>query len=124
MNISPIQRNVQAADLPLEKLINSSQVKQQDKVEEASRQFESMLLRQILTQAQKPLFRSNLFESSTSNSIYQDMITQQLADRISRGGSFGFGKMLEKELTLTPSATQEPTGLQTSDGVNPSQNSI
>jgi peptidoglycan hydrolase FlgJ len=99
MEVHTLNRNVQAADLPMERLAASSQVSQQEKLTEVSRQFEAVLLRQILGQAQKPMFQSSLFNSSSSNAIYQDMITEQLADRISRGGSFGFAKVLQQQLT-------------------------
>ena len=99
MEASAIQRNVKAADLSLEKVASSTKITEREKIGEASRQFEAVLLRQIIGQAQKPLFQSSLaMNSGASNAIYQDMITQQLADRISSGGSFGFGKVLEKEL--------------------------
>lgn len=91
---------MKAADLPLERLANSSQVSEREKLGEASRQFEAMLLRQMLTQAQQPLFTSDLVKNSSSQAIYQDMISQQLADRISEGGSFGFAKMIERELSV------------------------
>jgi Rod binding domain-containing protein len=99
MEIGALQRSVNAADLPLDRLVGSSQVSEKDKLAEVSRQFEAMLLRQILTQAQKPLFESDLFGASSTNAIYQDMITEQLADRISEGGSFGFARLLQKELS-------------------------
>lgn len=101
MEINALDRQVRAADLPLDKLINSTHVPQNEKVAEVSRQFESLLLRQILSQAQKPLFKSALLDGGgTTNAIYQDLITQQLADRISRGGTFGFAKMLQTQLRL------------------------
>jgi flagellar protein FlgJ len=99
MDVSAINQGVRAADLPLEKLAASTQLDDREKIAEVSRQFEAVLLRQILAQAQKPLFKSGLLESDNStNSIYQDLITQQLADRISRGGSFGFAKVLDRQL--------------------------
>ena|SRR6185436_15042820 len=98
MEISLLNRSVTAANLPLEKLAGSTQINEKEKIAEATRQFESVLLKQILAQGQKPLFQSNLgVGSSSSNAIYQDMVTQQLADRISRTGSFGFAKELQKE---------------------------
>src|SRR5262245_52029565 len=98
MNIPALNRSVSAANMPLEKLATSTQVSDREKIAEVSRQFEAVLLRQILAQAQKPLFKSSFDNAeSSSNSIYQDMITQQLADRISHGGSFGFAKVLEKQ---------------------------
>jgi Rod binding domain-containing protein len=101
MDISPIHREVRAAELPLERLAASQQVSQEDKIAEVSRQFEAVLLRQILSQAQKPMFKSSLLAGDgTSSAIYQDMITQQLADRISKGGTFGFAKVLEQQLSF------------------------
>jgi Rod binding domain-containing protein len=101
MEISPLQRDVRAAELPLEKLASSKEIPQQAKIAEVSRQFEAVLLRQILGQAQKPMFKSSLFPAGgATNAIYQDMVTQQLADRISQGGTFGFAKVLEKQLTV------------------------
>lgn len=92
---------VKAANLPLERLAGNTQVTDREKLAEVSRQFEAVLLRQILSQAQKPLFQSaSLPGGNSTNAIYQDMVTQQLADRISQGGSFGFAKNLEKELSV------------------------
>ena len=57
-------------------------------------------MRQILSQAQKPLFKNSLVPGGgTANAIYQDMVTQELADRISEGGTFGFATVLKRELT-------------------------
>ncbi len=100
MEIQRLDRAVQASDLPLERLAKSDQVSKEEKIGEAARQFEAVLLRQILSQAQKPLFKNALFPAGgTANAIYQDMVTQQLADRISEGGTFGFAAVLKKELT-------------------------
>ena len=101
MEISPLNREVRASELPLERLAGSKEVSQKEKIAEVSRQFEAVLLRQILSQAQKPMFKSTLMAGDgTSNAIYQDMITQQLADRISKGGTFGFAGVLEQQLTM------------------------
>jgi len=100
MEISSLNTHeVRAADLPLDKLAANQSISEKDKIAEVSRQFESVLLRQILAQAQKPLFDASLAGSGSSSAIYQDMITQELADRISRGGSFGFANVLEKQLS-------------------------
>lgn len=100
MEIQRLDRAVQASDLPLERLANSEQVSKQEKIGEAAKKFEAVLLRQILSQAQKPLFKNSLVPGGgTANAIYQDMVTQQLADRISEGGNFGFATVLKRELT-------------------------
>src|SRR4051812_12407329 len=100
MEVTALNRSLNPADLPLEKLATSTEISDPEKIAEISRQFEAVLLRQILSDAQKPLFKSALLKSdSSTNGIYQDMIVQQLADRISRGGTFGFAKVLEHELS-------------------------
>jgi len=105
MEISPLQREVRATDLPLERLAVSKEVPEEAKIAEVSRQFEAVLLRQILSQAQKPMFKNSLFPSGgATNAIYQDMVTQQLADRISQGGTFGFARVLEQQLTVESKA--------------------
>lgn len=112
IDISPIQRQVKAAELPLDRLAASSQVPEKDKVAEVSRQFEAVLLRQILSQAHKPLFKAGLLGGGgTTSSIYQDMVTQQLADRISEGGTFGFAKALQTQMSF-PEAPLSEAGLQ------------
>lgn len=115
MEISPLNREVKASELPLERLATAGNVSQKEKIAEVSRQFEGVLLRQILSQAQKPMFKSSLMPADgTTNAIYQDMITQQLADRISRGGTFGFAKVLEQQLTTEIGGKTNETGLPTS----------
>ena len=98
MEIPPLQRQVRLSDLPVEKLAADSNVSQTDKVAELSRQFEAIFLRQILTEAQKTAFPSQLNPDSTEKGIYQDMITTELAKGISRSGSFGLARSLESQL--------------------------
>src|SRR5687768_187836 len=101
MEISAFNREVNASQLPLERLAGSKEVPQEQKIAEVSRQFEAVLLRQILTQAQKPMFKNTLMPGGGATSaIYQDMFTEQLADRISQGGTFGFAKVLQQQLTV------------------------
>ena len=106
MEIHSVSRPVRAADLPLDKLVSSSSIPQDEKVREVSRQFEALLLKQILSQANKPLFEGGLLSGGGStNAIYQDVVNQQLADRISQGGTFGFARVLETQLALPGKAT-------------------
>ncbi len=98
MQVTAFQPAVRAADVPLDRLANNAQVSERDKVGEVCRQFEAVLARQILGAAQKPHFASTMNPQSFSGSIYQDMITNQLADRISRSGALGLARSLEREL--------------------------
>lgn len=82
----------------MERLAASGKVTEEEKVGEVSRQFEALLLRQILGEAQKTVFHSKINSESTAGSIYQDMITNQLADNISKSGAFGLARILQHQL--------------------------
>jgi Rod binding domain-containing protein len=96
MEISPIQRHVQASSLPLDKLAANTQISEQDKITEVSRQFEAVLVRQFLTEAQKVSLDKKT--ESPGSDIYKDMVTNQMADGISRSGGFGLAGTLKTQL--------------------------
>lgn len=98
MGLSPVQHHPRASDLPLERLAGNSQLSEAEKVREVGRQFEAVLLRQILSAAQKPVFASSANPDSASTGIYQDMLSNQLADAISRSSSVGLGDSLARQL--------------------------
>jgi Rod binding domain-containing protein len=93
-----MERGVTVRNMPLDKLAHSSSVSPEDKVKEVSRQFESILLRQILTDAQKPLLNTSLGKSGASGAMYQDLMTSQLADQISGQGGLGLSHVLQAQL--------------------------
>lgn len=99
MNISALpSANVRAAELPLDKLENNPAVTEADKALAVGQQFEAVILRQILNDATKNLFSSSADGGSSTNSIYQDMVTNNLADSMSRGGGLGLATVLAKQL--------------------------
>jgi peptidoglycan hydrolase FlgJ len=98
MDVAPIQRHLAAADIAPERLAGNSQLSEREKIAEASRQFEAVLLRQILESTQKTVIPSKFADNSTAASIYRDMITSQLADSISESGTFGLAKTFEQQL--------------------------
>ena len=110
MEMLPLQRHVHAADLPLDRLAGSSKLSDTEKVAEVSRQFEAVLLRQILGNAQKPVFASTMTPQSVASGVYQDMITQQLADSISRSGAFGLATSMKKQLEHELKSAHRPAG--------------
>lgn len=97
MDIMPLKPGVNAANLPIEQLAANPNISQKDKVTEACRQFEAVLLRQILGDARKTVISSGQQESTVTG-IYNDMVTKQLADSISHSGAFGLAKSLESQL--------------------------
>ncbi|MCL5096420.1 MAG: rod-binding protein [Candidatus Omnitrophica bacterium] len=124
MDIAPIPSSpVQAANLPLEHLAANSHLTQKEKIAEVSRAFEAVLLRQILQQAQKTVFRSSLISESSSTGIYRDLATTQLAENISRAGTFGLAKVIAQQLDRQlppPSATPDSSNAS-EDDARPSQ---
>ncbi len=99
MQISPLQSGVDASHVQLESLAGNKALSQGQKIAEASRQFESVLLRQFLSESQKPVITSDSTEDSSSAGIYQDMVTTQMADMLSRGGGIGLAKTFERQLS-------------------------
>ena len=103
---------MKASDQPLETLADNANIPESEKVAEASRQFEALLLRQILSQARKTVVHSKFHANSTTSDIYQDLVTTQLADKISQSGAFGLARSLQAQMTrqvLTPSDADTKT---------------
>jgi Rod binding domain-containing protein len=98
MDALAFQPKIATANLTMEQLASNTQLNEKEKVGELSRQFEAVLLRQILAEGQKTVFKSKYNQDTTTSGIYQDMITNQMADGISRSGSFGLAHSLEREL--------------------------
>lgn len=98
MQISSINSQVKASDISIEKMASNANVSEKDKIAEVSRQFEAMLLRQILSEAQKTQLCKDSEPSSSVSQIYKDMVTTQMADNISRSREVGLSSMLEAQL--------------------------
>ncbi len=101
---------VKANQLSLQKLADNSQLSEREKVAELGRQFEAVLLREILSESQKTVFPSNLTTDSTTKGIYNDLIVEQMADRISRAGTLGLTRSFETQLTHQLASPPAPDG--------------
>lgn len=99
MNLTPIQSPVNDANVPIEDLAGNKHLTAQQKIHEASQQFEAILLQQILSEMQKPVITSEFTDDSTAAGIYQDTISNALAQSISKSGGFGFAQIFEQQLT-------------------------
>jgi Rod binding domain-containing protein len=109
MQTTSIQNRVHAADLPLEMLAGNAKLSEQEKVGELGRQFEAVLLRRILNEAQKTQFPSKYHNDSFASGVYQDMIANQLADGMSKSGTVGLGRQLAQQLTRQGLSTSSAT---------------
>ena len=114
MDVPPLaSRPIDAANLSLESLAANKQVPKSEKIAQASRAFEAVLLRQILSESQKPVFPSKYVGNSTADGIYRDEIVNQLADNISKSGSLGLGKSLARELQRQSGKADAPSSSST-----------
>jgi Rod binding domain-containing protein len=98
MELAALHSSRPASDLPLEQLAGNASLTEAQKIAEGARQFEALLLRQILQESQKTVFQSKFTDNSTAAGIYRDLVTQQLAESISKSGSLGLAKSLEGQL--------------------------
>src|ERR1043166_1269496 len=107
MEIPALKPHIAAADISPERLAGNPQLNEREKIAEASRQFEAILLRQILQSTQKTVIKSKYSDDSTAGGIYRDMATTQLADSISKSGAFGLAKTFEQQLNRPPAPTSK-----------------
>jgi Rod binding domain-containing protein len=117
MDIPALQpRHLDLSNLSLEHLTASTQIDEKQKIGEVSRAFEAVLLRQILQESQKPAFPSKLIGNTATDSIYHDMVVNQLAENISKSGSFGLAKRLAGELQRQTGAAKSAVPAQPQAG--------
>jgi Rod binding domain-containing protein len=91
-------RPVDPANLSLDRLTTASNLSEETKVDELSRQFESVLLRQIISEARRPVIQSGLTQPGAGSDVYQDQLNTTLADTLSRSGSVGLARSLSVQL--------------------------
>jgi Rod binding domain-containing protein len=105
-----LQSRLHAADVPLHDLAANPHFTDREKVAEVSRQFEAVLLRQILQETRKSSVSSSSPADASASGIYDDLINNQLADSISRSGSLGLARSLQGQLAaqVLPNADPAP----------------
>lgn len=97
--ISPLSSAaINAANLTPEQVAGNSALTEPQKVAEMSRQFEAVLLRQILTEAHKPVFKSSMALGSSTAAVHQDLLINEMANQMTRGGGAGLATQLSKDL--------------------------
>ncbi len=110
--MDPVQLSPGAlAAIPMEQMAKDPSISDATKVEEMARQFEAVLLRQILASARKPVIDDEEGETSSTDKLYDDMVNQQFAEAISRSGDFGLARSLSTELVRqTQAAVRSASG--------------
>ena len=98
MNAFAIHHQAIPAQLQLDSLAVNKNVSDAQKINEVSRQFEAVLMRQILSDIRKPILDKSQGDP-TANGIYNDMINNQMAQSIEQGGGLGLASSLSTQLS-------------------------
>ena len=69
------------------------------RLEKACKDFEAIILNQMLSAMRKTVPEGGLFEKSFSENIYQSMMDEELSKKIAHGKGMGLGEMLFRQLT-------------------------
>jgi Rod binding domain-containing protein len=82
----------------LMEMAQSRHASEQQKAAAVSGQFESLLVKQYLKQALKPMFKGIFNENGGASGMYRHMFTDAMAESIAQGGGFGISSMLQMHL--------------------------
>ena len=82
----------------LMEMAHSRHASEQQKAAAVSGQFESLLVKQYLKQALKPMFKGIFNENGGASGMYRHMFTDAMAESIAQGGGFGISSMLQMHL--------------------------
>lgn len=78
-------------------------------IKRAASQFEAIILRQLLAPTIEPLMNGGLAGAGGSGGgVYGYMLTDVLADSLSKGGGLGLSQMLSRQLTPRGIPPEEP----------------
>jgi peptidoglycan hydrolase FlgJ len=92
MEISSMLSAVDRTAAPLE-AHKANKAKKADELADASKQFESILLRQFLGESMK-----GLLDGGESGQVYGYLMTDSLANSLSAGGGLGLSSVLQAQL--------------------------
>ena len=83
----------------LMEMAHSKHHSEQQKTAAVSQQFESVLVKQFLKEALKPMFKGVFNENSEGHRLYRHFFTDALSESIAQGGGFGISSILQQQLS-------------------------
>ena len=110
MEVHSTNSKLAVQNMPLDLLVRSKDLSEGEKIAGVSRHFEAILLRQFLTEAQKPVFGTKSAMAESTQEIYRDMNVNVLADEMSKAGSFGLARQFQAQLSPPKKAGAAPGG--------------
>ena len=91
----------------LMEMAHSKHVSEQQKTAAVSQQFESVLVKQFLKEALKPMFKGVFNEDGNAHRLYRHFFTDAISESIASGGGFGISTLLQQQLAQP---NTQPTG--------------
>ena len=79
-------------------MAHSNHTTQEQKVAAVSDQFESVLVKQFLKEALKPMFKGVFNEDGGAHRMYRHFFTDAISESIASGGGFGVSSILQQQL--------------------------
>ena len=94
----------------LMEVVHSKNKTDEEKTKFVTEQFESVLVKQFLNDALKPMFKGVFNENSEGHRLYRHFFTDALSESIAQGGGFGVSSILQQQLSSKQSAN--PLGVE------------
>ena len=85
-------------------MAHSKHATEQQKNAAVSQQFESVLVKQFLKEALKPMFKGVFNEEGEAHRMYRHFFTDAISESIASGGGFGVSSILQQQLNQTSSS--------------------
>ncbi len=82
----------------LMEMAHSKHANEQQKVAAVSQQFESVLVKQFLKEALKPMFQGVFNEDGNAHRLYRHFFTDAISESIASGGGFGVSTILQQQI--------------------------
>jgi len=96
--------NVSLDSSLLMEVVHSKNRTESEKTKFVTEQFESVLVKQYLNDALKPMFKGVFNEDSEGHRLYRHFFTDALSESIAQGGGFGISSILQQQLSSKQSA--------------------
>tara|TARA_B100002019_G_C21273465_1_gene603779 strand:- start:3552 stop:3899 length:348 start_codon:yes stop_codon:yes gene_type:complete len=91
-------KNVSLDSSLLMEMVHAKNKTEAEKTQFVTEQFESVLVKQFLNDALKPMFKGVFNENSEGHRLYRHFFTDALSESIAQGGGFGVSSILQQQL--------------------------
>jgi peptidoglycan hydrolase FlgJ len=97
--ISMVKDSMEITSIQLKDMAQTTDKADKVRLEKACKDFEAIILNQMLSAMRKTVPEGGLFEKSYGEKIYQSMSDEELSKNMAHNKGMGLGEMLFKQLT-------------------------